>query len=137
MTVLDLATSPEYERGHVPGARFAPRSGWAAEFRAPLAHGAIVLTSPDGAMAAFSAPDFQRCSGIQPVVLTGGTAAWVAAGLPIERGPSHASASARDVYKRPYEGSDNLREAMQAYLEWEFGLVAQLERDNTHHFLVL
>jgi hypothetical protein len=57
--------------------------------------------------------------------------------LQIEQGASHASASARDVYKRPYEGSDNLREAMQAYLEWEFGLVAQLERDNTHHFRVL
>jgi len=135
--VLDLATSPEYERGHVPGAWFAPRSGWQADFLAPLAHRAIALTSPDGAMAAFSAPDFQSCSGIQPVVLTGGTAAWVAAGLPIEQGASHASASARDVYKRPYEGSDNLREAMQAYLEWEFGLVAQLERDNTHHFRVL
>jgi rhodanese-related sulfurtransferase len=135
--VLDLATSPEYERGHLPGAWFAPRDGWAADFLAQLAHRAIVLTSPDGAMAAFSAPDFQRCSGIQPVVLTGGTAAWVAAGLPIEQGASDASASARDVYKRPYEGGDNLREAMQAYLEWEFGLVAQLERDDTHHFRVL
>jgi len=24
--------------------------------------------------------------------------------------------------------------AMQAYLDWEFGLVAQLERDGTHFF---
>jgi hypothetical protein len=24
--------------------------------------------------------------------------------------------------------------AMQAYLDWEFGLIAQLERDGTHHF---
>ena len=22
----------------------------------------------------------------------------------------------------------------QAYLDWEFGLIAQLERDGTHHF---
>ncbi|CKV18274.1 Predicted metal-dependent enzyme of the double-stranded beta helix superfamily [Mycobacterium tuberculosis] len=26
---------------------------------------------------------------------------------------------------------------MQAYLDWEYGLVAQLERDGTHHFSVL
>jgi len=23
---------------------------------------------------------------------------------------------------------------MQAYLDWEFGLIEQLERDGTHHF---
>ena len=39
-------------------------------------------------------------------------------------------------YRRPYEGTDNLREAMQGYLDWEFGLVAQLARDGTHHFRV-
>jgi hypothetical protein len=42
-----------------------------------------------------------------------------------------------DVYKRPYEGTDNAAAAMQAYLEWEYGLVAQLERDGTHGFTVL
>jgi hypothetical protein len=26
---------------------------------------------------------------------------------------------------------------MQAYLDWEFGLVAQLGKDGTHHFWVL
>jgi len=26
---------------------------------------------------------------------------------------------------------------MQAYLDWEFGLVAQLARDGTHHFHVV
>jgi hypothetical protein len=46
-------------------------------------------------------------------------------------------ASPIDVYKRPYEGTDNPREAMQAYLDWEFGLVAQLERDGTHNFYVI
>ena len=42
-----------------------------------------------------------------------------------------------DRYKRPYEGTDNAREAMQAYLDWEYGLVAQLERDATHGFFVI
>ena len=40
-------------------------------------------------------------------------------------------------YRRPYEGTDAPREAMQAYLDWEDGLVAQLARDGTHGFAVL
>jgi hypothetical protein len=39
-------------------------------------------------------------------------------------------------YKRPYEGTDSPRSAIQAYLDWELGLVAQLERDGTHGFRV-
>jgi hypothetical protein len=40
-------------------------------------------------------------------------------------------------YRRPYEGTDAPRDAMQAYLDWEYGLVAQLARDATHGFKVL
>jgi hypothetical protein len=42
-----------------------------------------------------------------------------------------------DVYKRPYEGTENAVSAMEAYLEWEFGLVDQLARDGTHGFFVI
>ena len=42
-----------------------------------------------------------------------------------------------DRYRRPYEGTHNRREAMQAYLDWEFGLVEQLGRDGTHGFHVI
>ena len=40
-------------------------------------------------------------------------------------------------YRRPYEGADNPRAAMAAYIDWELGLVAQLERDATHGFFVV
>ena len=40
-------------------------------------------------------------------------------------------------YRRPYEGTDNQAAAMQAYLDWEYGLVDQLERDGTHGFFVI
>ena len=70
-------------------------------------------------------------------VLAGGTRAWEAAGLPIERGMLRAVEEVDDVYKRPYEGTDNAAAAMQAYLDWEFGLVEQLARDGTHGFQVL
>ena len=42
-----------------------------------------------------------------------------------------------DVYRRPYEGTGVHPDAMQAYLDWEYGLVGQLERDGTHGFRVL
>jgi hypothetical protein len=42
-----------------------------------------------------------------------------------------------DVYRRPYEGTDVDPVAMQVYLDWEHGLVAQLGRDGTHGFTVL
>ena len=40
-------------------------------------------------------------------------------------------------YRRPYEGTATAKEAMQAYLDWEFGLVEQLRRDGTHGFFVI
>jgi hypothetical protein len=61
----------------------------------------------------------------------------VRAGLPTEGGESGMVSPRIDRYRRPYEGVDNAREAMQAYLEWEYGLVAQLERDGTCGFFVV
>jgi hypothetical protein len=40
-------------------------------------------------------------------------------------------------YRRPYEGTDINTSAMQAYLDWEYGLVDQLRRDATHGFFVI
>jgi len=40
-------------------------------------------------------------------------------------------------YRRPYEGTDVAEGAMQAYLDWEYGLVEQLRRDGTHGFYVI
>ena len=40
-------------------------------------------------------------------------------------------------YRRPYEGTDIDTGAMQAYLDWEYGLVEQLRRDGSHGFFVI
>jgi hypothetical protein len=57
----------------------------------------------------------------------------------LEIGPDAAPPprGAEGRHKRPYEGTDNAQAAMQAYLDWEYGLVAQLERDGTHGFFVI
>lgn len=134
--VIDLAVSPVFRKGHLPGALFAIRPDLAGHPR--LAGRDIVLTSPDGIAARLAAPDL-TAAGLRVRVLEGGTEAWRAAGQSLETGLDEVQALSRpdDVYKRPYEGTDNAAAAMQAYLDWEFGLVAQLERDGTHGFSVL
>jgi hypothetical protein len=85
----------------------------------------------------FAAAEMQAYSGKRVSVLQGGNAEWIKAGHPLEKGETHLASPARDRYKRPYEGTNIGPEAMQAYLDWEFGLVAQLGKDGTHHFWVL
>ena len=40
-------------------------------------------------------------------------------------------------YRRPYEGTDNPREKMQAYIDWELQLVQQIEADGVSRFRVV
>ena len=95
------------------------------------------MTSTDGVLAAFAAGELAALARTPVRVLEGGTVGWAAGGRPLESGPSHLAGPIGDRYKRPYEGTDNASEAMQAYLDWEYGLVAQLERDGTHGFRVI
>ena len=103
--------------------------------------GRIVVTGGAGevaqALAGFAAADLATLTGRPVAVLAGGTAAWAAAGRPLASGDAGALSPRIDRYRRPYEGTDAPRAAMQAYLDWEFGLVAQLARDGTHGFRVL
>ena len=71
------------------------------------------------------------------LALDGGTDGWARSGRPLETGPGRLLSPEVDVYRRPYEGTDAGPAVMQAYLDWEHGLVAQLERDGTHGFTVL
>jgi rhodanese-related sulfurtransferase len=140
--VIDLGRHAQYVQGHIPGARYVLRS----QFKQALAQlpkaSRVVLTCPDGVMTGFAFEAFSRAfndvdSRVQVLALEGGTQSWRDAGLTLEKGPTHLISPPLDRYKRPYEGTDNAREAMQGYLDWEFGLVEQLGRDGTHHFWVL
>ncbi|MEW5686950.1 MAG: rhodanese-like domain-containing protein [Pseudomonadota bacterium] len=137
VTVLDLGPSPAHRRGHVPGAWFGVRSRLKAVLAALPPGITLALTSPDGALARLAAPEAADLLGRQVLALEGGTSAWAAAGLPLETGLPRPTTEPDDVYRRPYEGTDNAAEAMQAYLDWEFGLVEQLRRDGAHGFFVI
>jgi 3-mercaptopyruvate sulfurtransferase SseA len=96
-----------------------------------------VVTCGTNVLAPFAAADLAALTGKPVHTLEGGTQAWIRAGLPTESGDARLASPRFDRYRRPYEGTDAAREAMQAYLEWEYGLVAQLERDGTHGFFVI
>jgi rhodanese-related sulfurtransferase len=137
VVVLDLAPSPVHRKGHVPGAWFTIRARLAEAFERIPEGLPIVLTSPDGRLARLAAAEVEEISDHPVRVLDGGTEAWAKTGRRLDTGLVRAASDPEDVYKRPYEGTDNAAEAMQAYLDWEFGLVDQLARDGSHGFFVI
>jgi rhodanese-related sulfurtransferase len=128
-TVVDFATSIEYRDGHVPGAWFAVRSRLHDALAKIGEAGDLVFTSPDGVLAKLAALDARTLTGARMRVLAGGTAAWVAAGLALERGTQHLASAADDVYYRPYDGKSQIEQAMKDYLDWEVALAEQIRRE--------
>ncbi|EKV04868.1 Rhodanese-like [Penicillium digitatum] len=134
--VVDLARSPSYRKGHIPGAWFASGPELARDLKGIDGDGPIVLTSPDGDVAAMNFDDARKWVSREVLYLAGGTSAWVAAGHPLET-ESRWLSQPIDVYKRPYEGTSNARKDMKRYLDWENGLVAQLANDGVACFRVV
>ena len=137
LAIIDFSTHAQYVRGHIPGAWYALRSELAKAMQAIPSSKHLVLTASQELLACFAAEDVRALRPAAISVLKGGNAAWVAAGLSLQTGPSHLASPPIDRYRRPYEGTSVDPAAMQAYLDWEFGLVEQLGRDGTHHFRVI
>jgi len=143
VAVIDVTPSLSYVKRHIPGAWWAIRAQLAQALEQIPAARRYVLTCGSSLLARYAAADLRTALDARGAhdatvqVLAGGNTAWAAAGLPAEAGETRLATPRTDRYRRPYEGTDAPREAMQAYLDWEFGLVAQLGRDGTHHFTVI
>ena len=140
--VFDLARSPVYRKGHIRGAWHASGPRLADQVAGEQARGlaagrTLVLTSPDGELAAANLAVARAAASGDVRVLAGGTAAYVAAGGRLDGQEAHWLGVPDDVYKRPYEGTDNPRAAMQGYIDWELQLVAQLANDGIAGFHVV
>ena len=131
---FDVRQPAAFEAGHVPGFVNVPGGQLVQEtdHYAPVRGARIVLADDLGARADMTASWLAQL-GWEVLVLEGGFDG------PIETGsvPGPPPRGREGRYKRPYEGTDNAAAAMQAYLDWEYGLVAQLERDGTHGFFVI
>ncbi|MDB5685834.1 MAG: thiosulfate sulfurtransferase [Rhizorhabdus sp.] len=131
---FDVRQPDIYAAGHLPGFLNAQGGQLVQETDhfAPVRGARIVLSDDLGPRADMTASWLAQ-TGWEVYVLDGGFDG------PLETGPG-ASPPPRGPegrYKRPYEGTDNKAAAMQAYLDWEYGLVDQLARDGTHGFFVI
>jgi rhodanese-related sulfurtransferase len=135
--VLDFTPSVNYVKRHIPGAHWALRAQLPeALAKVPPAE-RYVLTCGSSQLARLAVAEVEALTGKPVFLLEGGTTHWIAEQLPLEAGETHLVSPRIDRYRRPYEGTDSPKEAMQAYLDWEFGLVEQLARDGTHGFYVI
>jgi rhodanese-related sulfurtransferase len=134
-TIIDLAPSPLYRKGHIPGAWFAIRSRLAEALSRVSVRGALVLTSEDGVLASIAVADAATLSTHDVRCLAGGTAAWQSAGQPLSQ-ELHMADDAIDVWLKPYERSGDTRGAMSEYLSWEIDLIERIARDGTCHFAI-
>ncbi|HUK35438.1 MAG TPA: rhodanese-like domain-containing protein, partial [Vicinamibacterales bacterium] len=134
---FDVRTPEEFADGHLPGFRSAPGGQLVQETDvfAPV-RGARVVVSDDTGVRADMTASWLAQMGWEVAVITLDSVDSVQLVVGAPEPPPTAPDRGRR-YKRPYEGTDNPRVAMQAYLDWEYGLVAQLERDGTHGFTVL
>jgi hypothetical protein len=102
------------------------------DMAAPVRGARIVLTD-DKSIRADMTASWLAQMGWEVYVLDGFYDGELETGAPIvlpKPDPAHR-------YRRPYEGTDVSETKMQAYLDWEFGLVEQLRRDGTHGFFVI
>jgi rhodanese-related sulfurtransferase len=132
--LYDVRLPEAYQAGHLPGFRNAQGGQLVQETDhfAPVRGARIVLADDIGPRADMTASWLAQL-GWEVLVLEAdftGPLESGSDGAPIPRGPEGR-------YKRPYEGTDNRAAAMQAYLDWEYGLVDQLARDGTHGFFVI
>jgi len=131
---FDVRQPVDFAAGHLVGFRNAPGGQLVQETDhfAPVRGARIVLADDLGSRADMTASWLAQL-GWDVSVLDDPTAGERIAGA--DDAPAPRGSEGR--YKRPYEGTDNAQAAMQAYLDWEYGLVAQLERDGTHGFFVI
>lgn len=136
LTVLDVEASTQFRSGHLPGAHFALRSRLTSDVARLPGKGPLLITSEDGALAAFAAEELSRATERTVSALRGGTSAWRAAGLPLEKGTGSQVHPMEDTWASPYHASTEAERfaGFRAYLDWEIGLVPQLERDRTTRF---
>jgi rhodanese-related sulfurtransferase len=131
---FDVRAREDYAAGHIAGFRHYPGGQLVQEIdmAAPVRGARLLLTDDRGSRADMTASWLAQM-GWETYVLEGGYDGALECTPPLDLprpDPSHR-------YRRPYEGTDAAASAMQAYLDWEYGLVEQLRRDATHGFFVI
>jgi rhodanese-related sulfurtransferase len=131
---FDVRANEEYAAGHIQGFRHYPGGQLVQEIdmAAPV-RGARILLTDNMSVRADMTASWLAQMGWETYVLDGGYDGALEVGPPqVLPKPDRSHR-----YRRPYEGTNIDTAAMQAYLDWEYGLVEQLRRDATHGFFVI
>ncbi len=130
--VFDVRSPEEYEAGHLPGSRCAPGGQLVQEtdVYAPVLGSRVVLVDDDGVRATMTASWLEQMGGREVAVLENALETGE-----LERGAPETVAEPDDRWLKPYERDEGVEQAMRDYLTWELGLVEQIARDGTAHWL--
>jgi rhodanese-related sulfurtransferase len=136
---FDVRTPEEFAAGHRRGFVLAPGGQLVQETDvfAPVRGARIALTDSDGVRANMTASWLAQMGWSVFVLEEGQDPGELTIDSSGTTGAEPTPPARAKTYKRPYEGTDTPRSTMQAYLDWEAGLVAQLGRDGTHGFRVI
>ncbi|MES2561672.1 MAG: hypothetical protein V4637_03000, partial [Pseudomonadota bacterium] len=89
----------------------------------PKAH-RLIFAAPDGhTLANLAARDAIELTSASIEVLEGGTASWIAAGYPLERGTARCTGPDDDIKYKALDRKAYVEAAIREYLEWEIDLV--------------
>ena len=69
--------------------------------------------------------------------LDGGTAAWRAADLPMEKGDTRMATEPDDIRLKAREQKQDMEKAMHEYLAWEIELVNQMATDDDQRYRII
>lgn len=126
--VLDLRPSMDYRRGHIPGAVWSIRPRIAQDI--PKGSTRVVLVCDDALISRMAAHELMERTDLEVYQLEGGFKRWVAESRPVAASPNVPSDhEAIDYLFFVHDRHDGNLAAARKYLEWEQGLVAQLEPD--------
>jgi len=136
-TVIDLSLSRDYANAHIPGAWFAIRARLSLALPNIPLRGTLVLTSEDGALAGLAVKEARALTSLAVRYLSGGNAAWRAAGYPLTADDPRMADAPIDAWLKPYERPDGVKQAMADYLAWETDLLPRIARDGCARFEVM
>ena len=132
--VVDLRTSQSYRNGHLAGAIWCLRPQ-VPKFVEQFVGRSVLLVADDNFAARLMALDMYECGVDQVSILSGGMKAWLDAGYAVESSPDVPS-DAEGVDYLFFTGQRHIgnKEHMRQYLEWEIGLIGQLDTEERGSF---
>ena len=131
---IDMRSSPAFRKGHVAGAAWFIRPR-AAAVVSLLRQRDVLIVADDPLLAALAADDLREAGAGALRLVAGGHAALEAAGAPVAVTPDDPpDTEAIDHLFFVHDRHDGNLEASRRYIEWETGLVAQLDEAERMEF---